>query len=370
MKSWKKFAYLALFSTTTAFAQEINLSGFASAHITQQLGGTGNASPEYYSRAADYYSFTKFGLNVASKLDEQWSIQSQLLVSGKRIDIGAETPQWNMYANWLFLAYRPNDNLRFRLGRQLFPAWLVSEFIDVGYMYPWTETPHAIYQLSPFKSLNGLSSDYTFQLTDSHKMNVMIFGGQEEIRIPLSSGGNEDNSYGNIFGAEVSLTHKNYKFRIMGTNYRIKSTANNSDLENNSVTVLTSGLKYEKNNWMLYTEYGLSQGSKNGTPITGANLPYDGIQSRPFAQKAYGGYLTIGHWFNSWLPHLTVSESKWETGTVEGHEDLYAFGLNKKINDNIIFKTNIGYTISGDGPGHMTEAGDATTWVGGFDMIF
>lgn len=75
---------------------------------------------------------------------------------------------------------------------------MVSEFIDVGYMYPWIETPHSVYELSPFKSLNGIAADYSFMVSDSMKLPVTLFGGNETIKIPLSTGGSEENDYGSI----------------------------------------------------------------------------------------------------------------------------------------------------------------------------
>lgn len=83
MKSWKKLSALAILGLSTlANAQEINLSGFASVHATQKLGGS--STTEYYSDRTNYFNFTKFGLNIASKIDEKWSVQSQLLVAGKK----------------------------------------------------------------------------------------------------------------------------------------------------------------------------------------------------------------------------------------------------------------------------------------------
>jgi len=368
MKSWKKLSALAVLGLSTlANAQEINLSGFASVHATQKLGGS--STTEYYSDRTNYYNFTKFGLNIASKIDEKWSVQSQVLVAGKKIEVGAQDPQFNMYANWLFLAYRPTDSLRFKFGRQLFPAWLVSEYVDVGYMYPWTETPHAVYELTPFKSLNGASADYTFRLNDTQKLTVTLFGGQETIRIPLAQGGNEDNKYGNVVGSEVALSGNGYRFRVMGTNYSLETNDGTNDLKNNSVSTVTTGFKYEKDNALVYAEYGYREGNSNGSTVNDVNgNPVPGASS--FAKRATAGYVTAGYWFNNILPHLTASTSNWQTGTVEGTQDLYSFGINTKLNDNMIFKTNIGYSVSRQGPAHMEKQGDATTAVAGIDMIF
>jgi hypothetical protein len=240
-------------------------------------------------------------------------------------------------------------------------------------MYPWTETPHAVYELSPFKSLNGLAADYTFPLNSTHKMTVTVFGGQENVDIPLAQGGTENNHYGNIIGSELAIQTSSYRFRVMGSNYKIETDDDTnscpaSGCKNSSVTTLTTGFKYEKNGLLVFTEYGYREGSKNGTEVT--DTPYAGVTSRAFNKRAQAGYLTVGYWFNKTLPHLTASTSKYETGLIEGTQDLYSLGVNHKVNDNIILKTNVGYSVSRQGPAHMEEQGDATTASAGLDMIF
>lgn len=363
MKLKKYLAAGLVACSANAMAQEINLSGFASAHATQLLGGS--SAPEYYSKTTDYFSFSKFGLNISSNLNSKFSIQSQVLMSGRRTLAGSDQPQWDMHANWLFLAYRPNENLRFRIGRQLFPAWMVSEYIDVGYMYPWTETPHSVYELAPFKSLNGIAADYSFQLNDTQKLTVTFFGGQESVKIPIAQGGNDSNEYGSMVGSEVALTGNGHKLRAMGSYYNVASTTTDtagnvtSTNKNNDVKTLTTGYRYDANKIMVYAEYGIREGG-SGTKINQVT----------FDKYARVGYITAGYWMGSVLPHVTASQTYWNTGSVKGTQDLYSLGVNVKLDEGIMFKSNIGYSISSQGPSHMTKQGDATTAVTGFDVIF
>ncbi len=368
MKLKKYLAVGLVACSASAMAQEINMSGFASAHATQLLGGS--SSPEYYSKTTDYFSFSKFGLNISSNINSKFSIQSQVLVSGRRTLAGSDQPQWDMHANWLFLAYRPTDNFRFRIGRQLFPAWMVSEYIDVGYMYPWTETPHAVYELAPFKSLNGLAADYSFQLNETQKLTVTVFGGQESVKIPIAQGGNESNNYGSVIGSEVALTGNGHKLRAMGSYYNVGSTTTDPDgtlqptVKNNAVRTLTTGYRYDANKIMVYAEYGLREGG-NGDKVTD---PKGELVT--FNRYARAGYVTAGYWMGNVLPHVTASQTYWHTGSVRGTQDLYSLGVNVKLDEGIMFKTNVGYSISKQGPSHMANQGDATTAVTGFDVIF
>lgn len=361
---------LPFLTITSAFAQDVNLNGFASVHATQKIAG--KSSPEYFNqnKSPNFYNFTKFGLNISSTLADKWSVASQVLVRGNKQIPGSEEPQWGMYANWAFLAFKPKDNWRIRLGRQLFPAWIISENIDVGYMYPWTEAPHAVYDLAPFKSLNGVSTDYTFNLSGDKKLGIMVFGGEETQSVPLSTGGNETNAYGNIVGAEITLLTDGHKFRLMGAQYNVSSTTseNSKTYEDNRNNTLIAGYRYDKNNWLVYAEGGLREGH-NGSTVLQADTA-DLKKDRIYNKRVMASYITTGYWFGDILPHVTASNSHWDTGTTQGSQDLYSLGLNYKVSPNIIMKSNIGYSISRNGPTHMDQEGDSTTVVTGFDMIF
>ena len=369
MKLKKYLAVGLVACSASAMAQEINLSGFASAHATQLLGGS--SAPEYYSKTTNFSSFSKFGLNISSNLNSKFSIQSQVLVSGRRTLAGSDQAQWDMHANWLFLAYRPSENLRFRIGRQLFPAWMVSEYVDVGYMYPWIYTVDTVFELAPFKSLNGIATDYSFQLNDTQKLTVTVFGGQEAMKIPINQGGSESNQYGSVIGSEVALTGNGHKLRAMGSYYNVSSVATDTagvqgpTLKNNAVRTLTTGYRYDANRVMIYAEYGLREGG-NGTKMTETGT---GNQVS-FNKQARVGYVTAGYWFGNILPYVNASQNYWNTGTIKGNQDLYSVGLNVKLDEGIMFKTNLGYTISRQGAAHMERQGDATTASSGFDVIF
>src|SRR5690554_1809192 len=66
------------------------------------------------------------GLQASSDLGENLSVTGQLVARGSTSDVKAE---------WLYLSYQFNPNLRINVGRQRMPLFLYSDYMDVGYAY-------------------------------------------------------------------------------------------------------------------------------------------------------------------------------------------------------------------------------------------
>jgi predicted porin len=153
----------------------------------------------------------------------------------------------------------------------------------------------------------------------------------------------------------------------MGSYNHVKTTTSSSTYESDSVRTLTTGYRYDAKKIMLYAEWGLREGGN--ADIIPANENPRGIAEK-FNKRTSAGYVTAGYWFGNVLPHITASQTKWNTGTVTGTQDMYSLGVNVKVEEGVMFKTNVSYSISNNGPAHMETEGDATTAVAGFDVVF
>ncbi|WP_198097176.1 hypothetical protein, partial [Clostridioides difficile] len=84
--------------------------------------------------------------------------------AGQLVARGSDGGNYNVQADWLFLTYRPNDELKFRGGRQIAPIFLYSEQVDVGYTYLPTRLPYEVYGTVPVKSVTGVGVIYAKRL--------------------------------------------------------------------------------------------------------------------------------------------------------------------------------------------------------------
>jgi hypothetical protein len=106
-------------------------------------------------RALSFDSESRLGLNLSAALGESLDFAGQIV--GRGSDGGA----YNLRADWVFLTYRPTDEVKFRIGRQILPLFLDSEQYDVGFTYAWSRLPFEVYGIDPVKAFTGISGIYT-----------------------------------------------------------------------------------------------------------------------------------------------------------------------------------------------------------------
>jgi hypothetical protein len=159
---------------------EIKLHGFGDIVATKSNTAYPFNGLSNRGKALSLDAESRMGLNLSSELSEQLDFASQIVARG------AGGGSYNLQADWLFLSYRPWEDFTFKVGRQLLPAFLFSEQIDVGYTYIWTRTPYEIYGSFPTKAFNGLSVIYTKLLGEAQFSAQLIAGGGELVLLGLS----------------------------------------------------------------------------------------------------------------------------------------------------------------------------------------
>ncbi|MBL4868399.1 MAG: hypothetical protein JKY67_18695 [Pseudomonadales bacterium] len=95
----------------------------------------------------NYLVDTIFGLQVNAKINDKTSAVLQLV--GRGIDAN------NVLAEWGYLSHAFTPNVTVRIGRLRVPFYVASEYIEVGYAYPWVRPPIDVYTLVPITSYYG-----------------------------------------------------------------------------------------------------------------------------------------------------------------------------------------------------------------------
>jgi hypothetical protein len=95
----------------------------------------------------------KIGLQFYQTLDDDISITTQLIAQG----YGSN---FDFNASWAFLTWQAKPNLTLRTGRLVTPIYMLSEYLEVGFAYPWVRPPLEMYSSVPLKSWS--SADITY----------------------------------------------------------------------------------------------------------------------------------------------------------------------------------------------------------------
>lgn len=145
-----------------AVAGDMRFSGFLS------LGGglVDDAKSQGYGGYSEEditFDHNIFGLQVSGDVSDKLTATVQLTARGSE--------DYQVNTEWAYLSWQATDNSKVRMGRLRTPFYMYSDFLDVGYAYPWISPPREVYYL-PFNNVNGvdfytsttwLNLDATFQ---------------------------------------------------------------------------------------------------------------------------------------------------------------------------------------------------------------
>jgi len=148
MKHQKLIASLALATLVshTCYA-DIRFNGFASI-----VAGIDTEDDEFrnsaYDDSIDFKPQTKFALQATADLADGLTAVAQIIARGSN--------NFDAEFEWAYLSYEINDTHTLRMGKLRLPFYKYSDYLDVGYAYPWISPPKAMYSLQ-FSTFEGLS---------------------------------------------------------------------------------------------------------------------------------------------------------------------------------------------------------------------
>lgn len=254
---------------------------------------------------------TRFGIQMTSDVSEDMTVVAQLLATGTNSNFDA-------IIEWAYVDYEFADWLSLRAGKIKQPVYLVNDYVEVGYAYPWIRPPVEVYYLNnPLNTVNGMELLLSFPLGPGH-LSFQPYIGSNRDDIP-NTGGAAYFEAENIYGIDVKYSGRGYTVHASNFTCDVKTFGNLADVQTSfgfpvdvnlngtgQCRVSSAGLNLDIADVVLYAEW--------QERTTKSEL------SRPFGdQQAW--YTTIGYRMGKWLPHITFASidgepSKWSPAAV------------------------------------------------------
>ncbi len=212
---------------------------------------------------------------------------------------------------WAYVDYEFNKYVSLHAGKIKQPVYLVNDYVEVGYAYPWIRPPSEVYYLNnPLNTVNGAELLFSFPLGKG-QLSFQPYIGSNRDDIPNSGGTGYFEAEG-IAGIDIKyaapgfLIHaSDFHCRKVNTFGGFTADAPNLDpffgpgtqvnVELNGVgkcNVASTGFNLDMSNVVVYAEW-----QKRTTT--------DKL-SRPFGDTT-AWYTTLGYRMGKWLPHLTFA---------------------------------------------------------------
>ncbi|QEY16678.1 DNA topoisomerase IV [Cellvibrio sp. KY-GH-1] len=185
-----------------ALASDVNVSGFLS------VGGgmvDDETSVPYDGYSEEDLTFDRnlLGLQVTGQVSERVSATAQLIARSEN--------DYEVDAEWAYLSWQASDNGKVRAGRLRTPLYMYSDYLDVGYSYPWISAPNEVYYL-PFNNVDGVDYYLTAAL-GSFDTSIQAYFGSFESDFSFEDGTQGFASLRNQMGVAATFGKDWWNFR-------------------------------------------------------------------------------------------------------------------------------------------------------------
>ena len=280
-----------------------------------------------FSMATD----SRFGIQVNHRISPQLELLGQMVLRNQ-IDNSFEKS-----LSRAFVAYNLTPELRVRAGRMGDSTYLMSDYQDVGYAYPWMRPPESNYSVLPIHNFDGADLSYALSDADTSWRFKLLAG---KIKAPMAA--NNDGKYileskGTSFGGAIIREQGPLKAWLGYASFKLAN-----GVENEKAKQLKQGLDYVASNSMLPAPAPYPSGLFIPNPYqseaqklhkelfeypdtrvayTSLGVTFDDgnwmlqselsrASSRASTFKVTQGYLSIGHHFGNVLPYALVGFSR------------------------------------------------------------
>lgn len=332
----KRYIHIAVLGALLASGQvgAVEFDGFLTAGMAVHdqkatYPGGADADISYLDGITKNVSFdndSKFGLQVNAEVSENMQAVAQILARGSE-------DNYAMDIAWAYLDYRLANNLNLRGGKVKEPVFLISDYFEVGYAYPWIRPPQEVYRNNPINTINGLQLLYAANLGGVNFLLQPYLGSNTD-DVP-GTGGQAQFLAEKFYGAAMQLSNSSFTFQVSYLKTDVATQGFvpivdgvNSNVGGGSVdctvsapdgvpdapfngvpsamclmsvasegtaTLASAGLSWDIVNFVGYTEYV----TRDITDSSEALFP---------DQDAY--YVTLGYRIGKILPHITFAHSE------------------------------------------------------------
>ncbi len=265
---------------------------------------------------ASFETDTRFGLQISSDIAEDMSVVAQLLGTGVNGNFDA-------IVEWAYIDYKATDWLSIHTGKIKQPVYLVNDYVEVGYAYPWIRPPVEVYYLNnPLNTVNGIEFLLQFPVGPG-VLSLQPYFGSNRDDIP-NTGGVGYFEAERIRGIDIKYSGKGYTAHASSFSCEVKLFGGfaaqaqtpggladvNVDLSGEGkCEVNSAGFNLDMANVVVYAEW--------QERLTNKTL------ERPFGdQDAW--YTTLGYRFGKWLPHITYASIDGKASTATDASGNYA----------------------------------------------
>lgn len=381
-------------ATGPAEVNPLSIHGFVNAGISSANNDAAAPVSGGISDNLNYQAHQSFGLQVAYTLDDKTDVVAQMLGRAYQDNMNVRM-NWAYVGRTLFQDKGPMSDLKLRVGRAPADIYMISEYYDVGYAYPWVIPPREAYDLLGGVPYDGIDLAANFNLPADWNMQLKGFVGEVNVEPEF---GKERFDLRKIVGVNAVFERDAWRVRLgygqADVGYDVccgdvsgfdQLSGGYNSLEAGYEELVAGVQAIDPSYTPAYTATPITDTGDNlSGSFSGVGFSYDNgnwlVMGEYMFQKwdTYNpdmdlAYLTIGKRFGEWMPYATVSQAK-----VADDDDATALSeqiatLKANLGSAQVDNAITGATASAEGGKAAAEAGitfyegEAATAVGASD---
>lgn len=287
---------------------------------------------EEVNKRGEFTQGSKAGVQAHAKVSKRVDATLQLLASGRErfgkdfvpiLDVGHMT-------------VHVRDYFRIVAGKIRFPVWLISEYRQVGSLYPWINPPEEVYEIVSYNSIGandtflGFSLDGHIFSNENQELGYRFYHGGTD-REDTEDGVTTDATITNLHGLTLDYQFKNLQLKASYLIARNESTTINArgntivvtDTSLGHIEFISTGIKFDNESVIGMGEFSY---------IRSESLAFKSVES--FYIMA-GKYL----WESRFLLHATFAEVLNSTrATANLRQRSQILGFNYNYDHKTVFK--------------------------------
>ncbi|WP_431476159.1 porin [Massilia eburnea] len=322
----KQLLAAAMLAATSMMAQagtlgdgNLSISGFGTLGVAKT--NSDDAKFARYNQAAGTGDSPRIGLDSNLGLQATYTFNDSLSGTVQVLTRKNTSQQFTTDFTWGFLKYKLNDETNVRLGRVVLPAFLISDYQNVGYANTMMRPPIEMYGQAPIENMDGADVNWQHAFGDTN-VTVQGFGGVSRGKLYIPTGGGAVAKHQSpVFGAAVTAEYGPFTARL--AHARAKIEVNNLAPINaltdglNATQVpaaiqLADDLTLKGGKKMSFTEIGLTMDWKN--IVLQAEYAQRRAHEPVYIPETNSGYIMAGYRFGKVLPYYAHAYYK-DAGT-------------------------------------------------------
>lgn len=153
-----------------------------------------------------YATDSRLGLQLDVDINKSWHATAQWVARNNAGDF------FEQNLDWLFLRWRPVDDLDIRVGRMGFDVFMLSEYRNVGYAYLWMRPPHEFYAVLAPYHFDGADIAKKFEVGEG-TLTIKAFGGYSFFQVPTGFSNLAEQGL-TVAGGKLAYEYGNWNARI------------------------------------------------------------------------------------------------------------------------------------------------------------